>query len=115
MQRRAGRAPLVELRDGKVRDADRADLAGLQQVVAGARRLGDRLRRGPVQLEQIDPLDAEALKAGVAFGDHVGAVGARRLTDVSAPTPNLVKTSGRRDAGNDFSARPTIVSEWPPP
>ena len=61
-------------------------------------------------------VDAETPQAGVALGDHVGAaVGDRVGVSLLMPRPNFVKTMGRRDDGNCFSARPTTFSECPDP
>ena len=54
VQRDAGRLPLLELRHREIRHADRADLAGLEQGLAGCRRFGDRFGRRPVQLVEVD-------------------------------------------------------------
>ena len=73
MERDACRAPLFHLRDGKIRDADRPDLAVVQKCRACAGRFGDRLRRRPVELIQIDAVHAEPLEARVALFQHVRA------------------------------------------
>src|SRR5688572_28516808 len=63
--RRARR--LVELLGGKIRAADLADLASLDQAVHGAERIGDRhVRIGLMQLIEIDVVGAESAKAVVA-------------------------------------------------
>ena len=89
--------------------------ASLQQGLARRRGLGDRLRRRPVQLVEIDALDAEPAQAAVALGLDLG--GRRRCfrTSLSAPRPNFVKINGRLAEGSCFTARPTTSSECPEP
>ena len=67
-------------------------------AVACGGGFGDRLRRRPMQLIQVDAIDAEPAQAGVAFGGDVGRRrGARCGASLSVPRPNFVKISGRRD------------------
>ena len=116
MERNAGRAPLVELLDRIVRDADRADLAGLQQLFARARGFRDRIVRGPVLLEEVDVVDAETAQAGVALGDHVGVAGGARVhRRVGAHAELREDGEAGVTPAAPCIARPTIVSEWPPP
>jgi len=72
-ERHAGGAPRFEFGDRKVRDANRADLAGPEQLGARGSGLGNWLRRGPVQLIEIDALDAQPAQARVALGPHFRA------------------------------------------
>src|SRR5690606_9681304 len=68
--------------DAEVRHADRPDLARTQQLLAGPRGLLDGLIHRPVQLIEVDRLDAEPPQTPLAFLDHFRA--ARRSTDVRA-------------------------------
>ena len=83
---------------------------------ARAGGFGDRLRHGPVQLVEIDVVDAEPPQARVALRDDLARAAAERVgASMLAPRPNFVKTSGRRDAGSSFNARPDDLSECPEP
>ena len=112
VQRHTGRAPLFELRHREVRDADRPDLSRPEERAARGRRFRNRLRRRPVQLIEIDVLDAEPAQAGLALRGHLGrrrralgsvAVGAEtELREDHRPLPTPAAA---------LTARPTTSSE----